>query len=176
MAFLDASLFPELAALEEQVQIFHDELAGVTRWLEWVSDDMSAGGHCRFMRGGWTVFPAYVNPDKDWKSFFSFEGQHPDAIRTMERLIVQLPGLFPRTHEVLRPLSSINYSAYSKLLPRSRLEPHRHQNRRSYIHSPGTGGSKRGSIGIESGRRNPDLGRFRRESDLRRHVRAQRLE
>jgi hypothetical protein len=137
MSFLDLQAFPELFPLQHHYKIFLDELPAVKRWLSWRSDAPDASGHCLFLTGEWTVFPVYVNMQRRWQDFFRLGSVSPAAVHAMERLLVQLPRLFPGANQLLCPLSRINYAAFSRLHPWSKLAPHRHQNTRSYIHHLG---------------------------------------
>jgi len=119
--FLDLSRFPELEQLRAKVGSIQQELESNTFWVPWEGDEQDPGGHCAFLNGEWTVSPVYFGL---WR---------PGDLRQIESdddtaLLDGLPRAFPRITAALRAIPYVNYGAFARLHPRSRLAAHTHQN------------------------------------------------
>jgi hypothetical protein len=120
--------YPEFKWLASQYSIIVDELNKNTFWMRWGSDTYDPTGHCRFLSGDWTVCPVYFG------RYDPHIMKDPGADQyNLEELIQSFPERFPKTIELLKNIDSLNFSAFSRLHPRSTLAPHKHNNRDSLI-------------------------------------------
>lgn len=122
-AFYPVDRFPLLKELQENYQTIVEELKSSPIWIEWGSDYRDEGSHCLFLNGMWKVCPVYFgNYDPVWMNV-------PGITNEMKKeLIGRLPDLFPKTTAMLKKNERINYAAFSRLYPKSRLAPHAHRN------------------------------------------------
>jgi hypothetical protein len=124
MPFLKNEDHPEFDELREKHRTIKKEMQNVPGWYDWSSDAYDKNGNCRFLSGAWTVCPVYfgnIGPEK----FRPIDPTIKDDVIEFAKL---LPGLFPRTTQMLRRIRSVNYAAFSKLAPRSFLSTHQHKN------------------------------------------------
>jgi len=121
--FYDLSDFPEFDELQENYEVIVEELKENKLWVDWGSDAYDDEGNCDFLKGDWKVCPIYFGN-------VSAEMMHVPELSYEEKkqLEKRLPSLFPQTTRMLQSIHGINYAAFTKLYPRSRLEPHRHRN------------------------------------------------
>jgi len=99
----------------------------VPRWFAWKSDAYGTDGNCLFLSGAWTVCPCYVGN-------YSPEDFVQDMpAEEVVRLCQLLPFRFPAITAILKQIPQVNYAAFTRLAPRSRLAPHRHDNPNSRI-------------------------------------------
>jgi aspartyl/asparaginyl beta-hydroxylase (cupin superfamily) len=127
-AFFPLEQFPDLQRLASQYQDILDELNQNTFWMHWGSDDYDPTGHCKFLNGDWTVCPVYFgnyNP-------YSINMPYMDPVFVVE-VVEAMPKRFPKTTELLKKIPTLNYAAFSRLHPKSRLAPHQHVNPSSLI-------------------------------------------
>lgn len=127
-AFFPLADFPDFQNLANQYAIILDELLKNSFWMKWGSDNYDPSGHCNFLTGDWTVCPIY------------FGNYAPNSIKLgakneidMEQLLKQLPEKFPETIQLLKAIKSINFAAFSRLHPKSKLAPHKHTTTSSLI-------------------------------------------
>lgn len=122
-SFYSLDAYPDLASIIEQYALIQKELQANRTWVAWGSDDYDPSGHCNFLTGEWTVCPAY------------FGNYRPDMVEIpgmkseqAQSFLKELPSRFPKTTAILRPLKRVNFAAFSRLHPRSTLQPHTHFN------------------------------------------------
>lgn len=124
--------FPQLKWLTAQHEIITAELNKNRVWMHWGSDDYDPSGHCQFLSGDWTVCPIYFGKvDPYMMNVSGMEKENIDA------LLQSLPERYPNTIACLKNVSSLRFAAFSRLHPKSKLAPHRHQNPFSYIYHLG---------------------------------------
>lgn len=120
-AFYELEEFPEIALIQDNYRVILGELEANKVWINWGSDAYNKSGECLFLRGDWKVCPLF---------FGSYIGEHMHVpgITQKEKneLIKSLPDRFPKTTEILNSVYGINYAAFSRLFPKSSLEPHSH--------------------------------------------------
>jgi hypothetical protein len=104
-----------------------DELRQVPRWFTWKSDAYGTDGNCLFLTGDWTVCPCYVGNYRPENFIQDMPAE--DVVR----LCQLLPFRFPAITAILKQIPEANYAAFTRLAPRSRLAPHRHDNPNSRI-------------------------------------------
>lgn len=115
--------FPQFVWLKNQYQTIQDELKKNRIWMRWGSDDYDPTGHCMFLTGDWTVCPIYFG--KIDPSRMNTQGMDQESIAD---LLKSLPERYPKTIEILKNISNLRFSAFSRLHPKSKLAPHSHQN------------------------------------------------
>ena len=127
-AFYPLDDFPEFKALTDHYAVIAKELENNIFWMSWGSDSYDPKGHCKFLDGAWTVCPVY------------FGDYSPDLIKIpgvsapdLEKFVLELPMHFPETQKLLGNISGINFAAFSRLNPRSKLARHQHNNPLSLI-------------------------------------------
>lgn len=126
--FYSLEEYPEFKWLASQYQVIVDELNKNTFWMKWGSDNYDPTGHCMFLSGDWTVCPVYFGRYDPHLMVVPGEKQY-----NLEELIQSLPGRFPNTIGLLKNIDSVNFSAFSRLHPKSTLAPHKHNNADSLI-------------------------------------------
>jgi len=120
--------FPDYKWLTQQYTVILDELKKNSFWMNWGSDSYDPIGHCKFLRGSWTVCPVYFG------NYNPYMMKIPGSIDfDLDELIKSLPLKFPETIKLLRNIKSLNFSAFSRLHPHSKLEPHKHTNPNALI-------------------------------------------
>lgn len=126
--FFPLDAYSDIKWLASQYTIILDELRKNNFWMKWGSDAYDPTGHCKFLKGDWTVCPIY------------FGNYDPHSIHIpgadsfdLEELIASLPQRFPETTKLLQKIPSLNFSAFSRLHPKSKLAPHKHKNPYSLI-------------------------------------------
>ncbi len=127
-AFYDVNKFPPFSQLAKQYAVIVQELKNNDFWMTWGSDAYDPSGHCKFLEGDWTVCPVYfgnINP-----RMLVVPGMDGLAIGELAK---SLPAKFPATTKLLKDINSINFAAFSRLHPKSRLAPHAHKNPFSLI-------------------------------------------
>lgn len=134
MGFINVDRFQEFRPLQENWAIIRQELSHVGRWVKWGSDDADVTGHCRFLSGEWTVFPAYVRAGLRWDPLLDLGSR--DRF-WWDLVLSQLPDTFPQTTAILRQIPRVNWAAFSRLGARSKLAPHSHANPESLIYHLG---------------------------------------
>lgn len=122
-AFYDISEYPEFQNIVDALPVILDELNKNTLWMKWGSDDYDPIGHCKFLAGDWTVCPIYFGN----YSILTMNVGIKDGIDRMELLDI-LPRRFPEICKLFSKIKSINYTAFSRLHPKSKLAPHKHNN------------------------------------------------
>lgn len=121
--FYPIHLFPQLEELTKNYQVIVDELEHNKTWVHWGSDAYDPMGHCEFLSGDWTICPVYFGRVR------GIEMNVPGMTTTqLLDLSVSLPKRFPKTTELLKGIKNINFSAFSRLHPKSKLAPHTHDN------------------------------------------------
>jgi hypothetical protein len=129
--FKELSNYPEFRPLVENVRPIIAELEKANPvWTPWSSDAFDDQGKPIFLRGGgWAVSPVYFGrqrPDQVINIDPAYKAMAVEACRA-------LPGMYPHATQLLRRIPTVNYAAFSRLLPRSRLEPHQHYSPESLI-------------------------------------------
>lgn len=127
-AFYNLDEFPDFQLLASQYSVILEELKKNKLWINWGSDNYDPLGHCKFLSGDWTVCPVY----------FGRYGLHsiklpPSVTLNIDELSRSLPQKFPETTKLLKNIKSLNFSAFSRLHPKSSLAPHAHINPHSLI-------------------------------------------
>lgn len=130
--FLNLEDFPQLKWLTSQYQVIAEELKKNRVWMHWGSDDYDPSGHCKFLSGDWTVCPVYFGKIDPYQ--MNISGMEKENV---DNLLKSLPERYPKTIECLKNVENLRFSAFSRLHPRSKLAPHRHQNPFSYIYHLG---------------------------------------
>lgn len=126
--FINYRAFPDLVRIREHYQEILEELKDNKLWLNWGSDAYDPQGHCQFLSGNWNVCPVYFG------RYAGMTMQLGDLSEDDARKILQsLPERFPKTIELLKPFSALNFAAFSRLHPKSTLSPHKHVNPYSWI-------------------------------------------
>lgn len=126
--FYPVHQFPEFNELVHSYQTVLEELQQNKTWLNWGSDAYDPMGHCEFLTGDWTVCPLYFGRVRGYE--MNIQGM--SATQLLE-LSVSLPKKFPKTTELLQPIKTINFAAFSRLHPKSKLAPHKHDNPNNLI-------------------------------------------
>lgn len=125
--FYNIELFPEFRRLQNSYESVLKELDNAL-WNKWPSDAMDGKGHCKFLRGHWTICPAYFG------LLDPINIKIPGLYRLeSEQLIASLPDKFPETTAILKDIPSVNYAGFSRLHGKSSLAPHRHAKRDALI-------------------------------------------
>lgn len=127
-SFYSLDGFPGLQRIQENYQVIQSELKQNDVWMSWGSDDYDQKGHCQFLTGDWTVCPVYFgnySPDQMIVPGMSEEQK--------AKILHNLSFRFPKTIEILKLNRRINFAAFTRLHPHSKLAPHRHQNPYSLI-------------------------------------------
>lgn len=122
-AFYAIEEFPQLLWLTKQYTIILEELKQNRLWMHWGSDDYDPSGHCQFLSGDWTVCPIYFGKMDPYQ--MNVPGMDKGQVNQM---LDSLPKRYPKTIEVLKNISTLRFSAFSRLHPKSKLAPHKHQN------------------------------------------------
>lgn len=126
--FYPLSDFPELLELQKHYQVIAEELQNNSLWLNWGSDAYDPTGHCKFLKGDWTICPVYFG------RYNPYQMHMPDLEEEQKaKILAELPIRFPKTIALLKTVKSLNFSAFSRLHPHSSLAPHRHMPRPSLI-------------------------------------------
>jgi hypothetical protein len=123
--------YPEFGPLVENVPLILAELEQSNPvWMPWSSDAFDDQGKPVFLSGGsWAVSPVYFGrqrPDQAINIDPAYKAMAVEACKS-------LPGIYPHTTQLLHRIPSINYAAFSRLAPQSRLEPHQHRSPESLI-------------------------------------------
>lgn len=126
--FFDVAKFSDMQTIQKNFPIIQEEVYKNKVWLNWGSDDYDQSGHCQFLTGDWTICPIYFGNYKG-------EDMHVANMRREEitELLASLPSRFPATIALLKRFPKINFAALSRLHPKSKLAPHRHNNPDSLI-------------------------------------------
>ncbi len=121
--FYPIHLFPEFSELIKNYHTVLEELEQNKTWLNWGSDAYDPMGHCKFLTGDWTICPLYFGKVR------GYEMNVPGMSGTqLLDLTASLPKRFPKSTELLKPIKNINFAAFSRLHPKSKLAPHKHDN------------------------------------------------
>ena len=145
-AFYSLDRYPEFKKLASQYKIILDEIEGNSIWMNWGSDQYDPSGHCKFLKGNWTICPLYFGRSNP--HFFHMPGLSTFEIDEFDRA---LPQKFPKITNLLKDIDSINFAAFSRLHPKSSLAPHRHQSPTSLIYHQGLKIPSGNSCGIKVG-------------------------
>lgn len=105
-----------------------EELQKNSLWIKWGSDSYDSSGNCLFLDGNWTICPVYFGN----YSIFQMNLGRKGEVDIMELLDI-LPKRFPEITRLFSRIKSINFTAFSRLHPRSKLAAHRHKNPKSLI-------------------------------------------
>jgi len=125
VTFLDLADYPELAQLADNVEEYQKELASSSGWFAWQADATDPSGHCAFLTGEWDVSPVYFGlwgPGDLTAAKTEEERQHA------QKVVASLPKSFPKLYAAISAIPYVNYAAFSRLAPRSKLDAHTHQN------------------------------------------------
>jgi hypothetical protein len=128
MPFIPLTDYPDLQAVAAGHARISAEAPRQGKWLQWASDAADESGHCAFLDGDWTVFPAYVRSDRSWRQDLGLVGSGPGAAAALDRFFSQLPRRFPALTELLTAAPRIRYAGFSRLHARSRIDLHTHVN------------------------------------------------
>lgn len=128
MPIYDIADFPKLQEIQKNYPVILKELIANKVWLNWGSDSYDQSGHCGFLTGNWTVCPIYFGniPGED----MHVPGMTKEQIK---QLLESLPYRFPETRSLIIEHHGINFAAFSRLHPKSKLAPHKHNNPNSLI-------------------------------------------
>ena len=126
--FLDLTNYPELAQLAENFEQYQQELANSNEWFDWQADATDPSGHCAFLTGKWDVSPVYFGlwGPEDLTAMDTEEEQ-----QYIGKLVAGLPTAFPKLYAAISAIPYVNYAAFSRLAPRSKLDTHTHENPRN---------------------------------------------
>jgi len=128
ISFYNLKDFPELQALQNHFLVIQEEVKSNSFWMEWGSDNYDPMGHCKFLTGDWTVCPLH---------FGRYLPQNMNVpgmdLKQIKQILSDVEDRFPNTIRLLRGVRALNFSAFSRLHPKSKLAPHRHNNPRSLI-------------------------------------------
>lgn len=126
--FIDYTDFPDLVRIRDHYPDIVEELKNNQLWLNWGSDAFDSEGHCMFLSGDWKVCPVYFG------RYAGMEMQLGELSEDEAREILKsLPERFPKTIELLKPFTALNFAAFSRLHPKSSLKPHKHFNPTAWI-------------------------------------------
>lgn len=121
--FHELTEYPDLETIQHNYPQIQNELLSNKVWLNWGSDNYDQSGHCEFLTGDWTVCPIFFGN-------YSGEDMNAQGLNKLQmiELLATLPSRFPDTIAILKKIPRINYAAFSRLHPKSKLAPHKHKN------------------------------------------------